>query len=274
MTDITPQAEAPALAVVPTQQPAASPSPVDPTTPASPQAAPETEAPTDSAQTEENRDPSTGRFTKATERIQRQISDLTAQKHAARREVEQLRQQADALRNQYQAASKVDPNDYEANEMARTQKAVIGVQFNLAQQQAEQATQRANEARNAAFHAKVHSARERIPDIDQALQTFGSIPLSDTACDVIAESDKAAEIANFLGRNPDEAQRIVRLSPAYQAVEIARIESRVAAQPMKRISQAPAPVQIVSGGPSNVGVDLGTLSFADYEKARMGGAGR
>lgn len=275
MSATIPQAETPAIAVVPTVQPEGVTPPVDPNTPASPQAASETEATTDSnAGFDDQPRDDKGRFTKASERIQRQIGELTAQKHQARRELEALQRQVSTIQRQYAAASKVDPNDYDAVQGANAAKAALSVQHTLAQTSIEDASQRLALARGEAFFAKVEAVRERIPDIDQALQSFARVPLSDPACDVIAESDKAAELANYLGRNPAEAARIVRLAPQQQAIEIVRLENRITAQPVKRISQAPAPVQTLSGGPSSPGVDLSSLSMADYMKARMEGAGR
>jgi hypothetical protein len=95
------------------------------------------------------------------------------------------------------------------------------------------------------------------------------VAVSEVAADLIAESDKGAEIANYLARNSEEASRIANLPDAYQGYELARIESRFKDNPMKRISQAPAPVQTVSGGAGNPGVDLASLSMPDYIKARQ-----
>lgn len=249
-------------ATTPEQQPAVVVAPVDPS---APPAAQETGETTDAAAPARD---DKGRFTQRTEQIQRQISDLTARKHAEKRELEALQRQTSALRQQYQATQKIDPNDFEASEMGRTQRAVIGVQHGLAQQQTADAEQRIAELRSATFMAKVDQARERIPDIDQTLAAFSNLPVSNFAADLIAESDRAVEIANYLGRNPHEAIRISRLPSEYQGVEIARIENRVAAMPVKRISQAPAPVNTVSGGVGSPGADLSSLSMADYIKAR------
>jgi len=261
------QAETPS-AITPTpieQQPAA----VAPTDPSATPAAQETGA-QDTAETDEGkaRDPATGRFAKRTEQFQAQISDLRATKGNLERDIQSKIRTLEALQKQHEALSNVDPANFEASESARTARAVIGVQHGLARQEAIETAQRLRENREATFVAKVDAARERIPDIDQVLQSFARLPVSDTAADLIAESEKSVEIANYLGRNPHEAHRINSLPPARQGVEIARIEARVGAMPMKRISQAPAPVSTVSGGSSNPSPDLGSLSMSDYIKAR------
>lgn len=273
MTELaTPQGITPG-AIPPTsteQQPAPIAAPVDPNTSASPPAAQETGAPADTATPAEStpRDPDTGRFAKRTEQLQAQISSLRAQKGAEERALESLRRQTESLKAQYEAANKVDPSDFNANTAAQTAKAVIGVQYGVAQQQMEDHARRIAENRGATFNAKVDAARERIPDIDATLNAFRSLPVSEFAADLIAESDRSVEIANYLGRNPQEAFRIHSLPPAYQGAEIARIEAKVSTMPMKRISQAPAPVSTVSGGSGSPAPDLGSLSMADYIKAR------
>lgn len=258
--------DAPAAAAIPVEQQPAAVAQVDPPAPAP--AAQETGAETDTQDPDKPRDEK-GRFTASKERIERQISELTARKHAEKRELEMLQQQTAALRQQYQATQQVDPNDLNASEMARTQQAVIGVQHGLAQHQAQLLEQRLAETRNATFMAKVDAVRERIPDIDKQLAVFARLPVSDIAADAIAESDNSVEIANYLARNPGEAARIAALPPAYQRAEIVEIKHLVKASPVKRISQAPAPVQTVSGGAGNPGVDLSSLSMADYIKARQ-----
>jgi hypothetical protein len=215
------------------------------------------------------RDPSTGRFAKRTEQIQAQIGQLTATKHQVAREVESLRRQAEQLRQQLDAPSNIDPSDYAAQTSHDMRRAVKAERYEQTVDAVKSAQGQAAEIRQATFVAKVEAARERIPDIESALQTFATLPVSDIAADHIADSDKSVEIAYYLAKNPLEAQRIARLPLAYQGAEIARIESRVSAPTRNRLSQAPAPVQTVSGGSGSQAVDLATASFADYEKARF-----
>lgn len=266
MSDTTTPAQADAIQHENTQQPAPS---ADPS--ATPPAAQETGGTEAEASADKPRDDK-GRFEKRTDHLQRQISELTAQKHAVRREVEALERQKTALANQYRAAAQVDPNDPEAYETARIQKATIGVQHGVTQQQARDAVAREAEIRHATYVTKIDAAREKFPDLDQSIAQFERLPLSDFAADLIVESERTAEIVNYFAKNPGEQRRIAALPPAYQGAEIARIEAKVSSLPMKRISQAPAPVQTVSGGAGNPGVDLSAMSMADYIKAREAGA--
>lgn len=60
------------------------------------------------------------------------------------------------------------------------------------------------------------------------------------------------DIAYYLGKNPDDADRIAKLSPAAQVREIGKIEARLEskAEPAKRQSKAPPPIDPIGGGSS------------------------
>ncbi len=120
--------------------------------------------------------------------------------------------------------------------------------------------------------AKLDDAAERIPDIASIRETFyRSVAISEPAADVLASSDKAAEITAFLVRNPAEAQRISSLHPQWQAVEIARLEARVAQAPqVRRVSQAPAPPPTIGGGSPSSAKSPADMSVAEIQALLYG----
>jgi hypothetical protein len=76
------------------------------------------------------------------------------------------------------------------------------------------------------------------------------------------------DIAYFLGKNPDEASRIAKLQPAAQVREIGKIEARLEskAEPAKRQSKAPPPIEPIGGGSSST--DPSSMSQKEYEAYR------
>jgi hypothetical protein len=189
------------------------------------------------------------------------IKQITAQKYDAIQRAERAERKANELASQLRELSKTD--DYDpVTDMRRAVKA----------ESFEQSKAELNEARNAAqqasvaeFQAKVAIARETIPNIDQALQAFGSIPLSDAACDVIASSPKAAEIAYYLGKNPGEGQRISALPVHLQSAEIARLEGRLSTPQPKTLSTAPKPAPTLSGGVNPLQFDATRAGVGDMQ---------
>jgi hypothetical protein len=225
--------------------------------------------PDSAAVDEPARDPSTGRFAKRTEQIQGQISTLTATKHQLAREIEQMTSRAHQLRKDLETPANIDPSDFDGQSVHNMRRAVKAETYEQTVQDVRSKQAQSHEVRAATFMAKVDMARETMPDLDATLRDFGRLPISDVTADIVADSSKAVEIAYYLAKNPDEARRIYSMPAAYQGVEIARIESRVSAPPKNRLSQAPAPVQTVSGGSGSAGVNLETADFATYEKTRL-----
>lgn len=198
------------------------------------------------------------------------IAELHAQKKQAEAQRDYALEEARRLRA---ALDKTNPAaieslPFEQQEAARLKQAVQSAQLDQKIGDLDQAATNARQLRAATFQAKIEEAIDRMPDLHQK---FGSIPLSEAAADLIAESDHAAEVAYFLGNNPREAHRIYGLPAHLQGAEIARIEARVSApSPMRKVSQAPSPVPTLGGSRSPALKDPADMTFAEYEKMRMG----
>lgn len=117
--------------------------------------------------------------------------------------------------------------------------------------------------RTAIWEAKVEAARDRFPDMDQAMAVFDSLPITEVEADIIAESDKAAELTYYLGKNPHEALALQRMPVHMRAAHLARLEAKVSVPP-KRTSTAPPPVPTVTGATAPGGFDPNAASAADY----------
>ena len=74
---------------------------------------------------------------------------------------------------------------------------------------------------------QVAKAREEFEDFDE-IAFSPEVPMSNAMMEAITTSEHGAKIAYELGTNPDEADRISRLSAIAAAREIGKIESRIA----------------------------------------------
>lgn len=270
MTDLAPLATAGATAVVPesVSVPAPETNPAPPAAPETPATEIKTEDPGQpEAAPETPDDKSDAKKSSA----QQRINEITKEKHEANRRAESaertardLQRQLSEMRQEYQ---RLDPNDTVGQQQLSTRAAVKAERLEQLQAEGQSAAAEAAQSRAAMFTAKIDAARERIPDIDQAMANFSAVPVSDVAADLIAESEKAAEITYFLSRNPAEAHRIHRLPPHMQGAEIARIEARVAQAPARKASAAPPPVKTnLGGGSSPPGKSIETQSMDDWSK--------
>ena len=197
--------------------------------------------------------------------FQRRIDELTRQREEERREKERLLSLVERLSDngrpqkqetQSQGLSepkREDFDDYEQFIEARAEfRAVKAVEarFKEQEQRQQQATQQSAQAKTLQdWNAKVSSAREKYADFDDAVAV--DVPISKAMSEAMLDSDKGAEVAYYLAKNPSEAARIAALSPNGQIREIGKLEDRVA-KPVKA-SSAPDPIRPV--GARSVGSD-------------------
>lgn len=100
--------------------------------------------------------------------------------------------------------------------------------------------------------------------------------LSTGITDVILASENGPKLADHLGTNPGELQRLSALPPTLQAYELAKLESRLAAPPApqpKTVTNAPSPTPQVrgAGGQFQVAPDTNdTGAFLEMARRKLG----
>lgn len=198
-------------------------------------------------------------------RFQERIDKLTADKYAAEREARALRERLESLENRKHEP--VDPEDYEAVERQRLRQVYDETRREDYSYEAQKAQEQAHVARMELFNAKLEAARDRIPDLDQSLQQFGQLPVTEDSAELIAASPFAAEIAHHLGNNPKKAYELSRMPPALQGAEIARLESRFNL-PQKKVSKAPPPPSKIAANSAPQTKDPREMSAAEYIRMR------
>ncbi len=111
---------------------------------------------------------------------------------------------------------------------------------------------------------KIYAEAEKAPGFDR--DDFESLPLTPAIAQAITDSDVAAKLMVYMAANPAEVDRITALSPARQAAEIGKLETRLSttAKPPK----TPAPIDPVGGGASPV-KSLQNMSAEEYYQARL-----
>lgn len=115
------------------------------------------------------------------------------------------------------------------------------------------------------YYEKSRSILEKAAEVgDFDLEDF--IPLPRGAADAIVELEKP-EIFAYLQKNPDEIERLSKLSIARQAAEIGKLELKLSEKPAPKKSGAPAPITPIQGSakPSGYRPDM---TQAEYEEWR------
>lgn len=117
------------------------------------------------------------------------------------------------------------------------------------------------------FEAKAKAFAKDHPDFTEVFNE--DLPISQAMAEVIVQSEIGAEVAYYLGKNADVAEKIAGLSAAAAAREIGRIEARLELQKStpKPVSKAPEPAPSIDGAsPGNVEKDPMKMSDAEYTK--------
>ena len=193
------------------------------------------------------------RLRKAEQRFSRQIQETLAQRQQPQ---EPPKREAFADDEAYIQAQ----IEHEAERRA---------QAKLAERKAKEQQERVAES----FREKAEKASERYADFDRVVGN-PSLPINAAMAEFIADSDLGADVAYFLGKNPERAQDIAEMSPVRAARELARIEAELASKPKATPSNAPEPIKPVGtrGKASTSALPSDDDSIEDWmrkERARM-----
>ena len=201
------------------------------------------------------------RIAKATAIAERKASKAYAEK------LEQLATKPQVQSHNEQSAS--DEPQLEAFEKVQDYvKAVTKWEMKNAQQAQSRQTeeQRVKQFQNE-VQAKAQSVfelAEQDPEFDN--EAFEALPVSDPMAYAIMDSDIAPKLMVYLQKNPEEVDRIAKLSPARQAAEIGKMEVKLSAPKEVKVSKAPAPVKPVGSRGSTSSNNPGEMSQAEFEK--------
>jgi hypothetical protein len=221
--------------------------------------------------------------------VQKRINELTAARRAAEAENARLmglleeRQappQGDFIPPGYPAEPALDSfDDYDQYNRALVRweaGRLLAERDHVSEQTKAQAAQKATLSSHG---ARMEAAKEKYADLDEVFAEAPQIAFNDSTFSAIVESDQSADIAYHLAKNPAEASRISALSPVKQIMEIARLEDKFKAAPaqVKRISQAPTPLNPIGGSGVVVQKDPDKMNDAEwlaYERQRVSKLGR
>ena len=191
--------------------------------------------------------------------FQKRIGELTRDKYEAKRQADNVAQEAAQLREQLAR--------YQAGEQPETQTEDV---HTLARQEAQKmlAEQTFNDTCNRVYAA----GKAEFPDFDNAVANLQMVGVNRDFLELATTSDAGAKLIHHLGGDLDEAARIASLPPVQMARELTRLEYKLAQAPApKPVSKAPAPITpIGSGGVADGGLrdDLSMDEWARRHNAK------
>ena len=202
--------------------------------------------------------------------FKKRFDELTWQREQARREAEE----AKALAAKLEAAlgkavqekpEKAKPTDAPKQEDFETDNEWIDAytewkweqkEIKRQQQESESKVKREKERAQETFQQTAYRVNkaggEKYEDYDEIMSS--AIISLDTA-QAIFETERPEDVAYYLGKHRDQAEKIASLSPYRQAVEIGKIEAKLST-PKKKTTKAPPPISPVKGkGPTSYDPD-------------------
>jgi hypothetical protein len=223
--------------------------------PAAPAAAPSAPAPAESASaTPEGSEPKPVTPDPAEKRgqsrFERRISRLVREAAEARAEANLYRRQLDEAKPKEQS----DPGEpkleqfKDIEEYANAKAEYAGQKALKSHQEKQTSAQQQARVKEltTSWETKITDAEGKYDDFEEVV---GEIKPTSPVTQAIMEADNGADIAYYLGKNPEEIKRILKLSPLSQVRAIGRLEAKLAAEPPKpqTPSKAPAPITPLTG---------------------------
>jgi len=240
----------------PVQEPEKQATPSEPETEKKPESAPADEKKAEDADTPEQAEKrKTRRFERRLDRLYKRAADEQARRELAERRIAEL----ESASKPKDTTGKPRLEDYEYDVekwgTAVEQWTEKRIQQDFEQRQQQQAAQTVHQDLASKWEAQIAKGEDKYDDFAEAV---GELKPDNPISVAIMESDVGADLAYYIHQNPDELDRLVKLSPVSQVREIGKIEALIVRaasdrkEPVKAPSKAPAPINPVSGGAANV----------------------
>jgi len=142
------------------------------------------------------------------------------------------------------APRREDFDDYETYIDARTE---FKTRQTIRAERSDQTQQQLQTDRVSKHQQNQIKARAELPDFDDVVDS-AEIPVSAAMVEAILDSELSAKLQYHLAKNPQEVERISRLSPASQIKAIGKIEDTLATPETSQMSKAPAPITPIGSG--------------------------
>jgi hypothetical protein len=196
---------------------------------------------------------------KAERKSQREIQALRAEFEALKappKEVPQGKPTLDQYETYDEFTEALTDWKIEQREVAREQKA-----------KEESSKQQRSEIQKS-FADKADKFRAETPDYDDVISEIADVELSEATAVSVIESDLAAQLTYYFGKNPDELERINNLSPFATAREIGKLEAKLTSEPKKQPKQsdAPEPIKPLGASKATVTPDVSKMTDEEWDR--------
>jgi hypothetical protein len=141
--------------------------------------------------------------------------------------------------------------DYDAERFgqALTQYEDNLVEWRLSQRERQQQQTQAVETFEQRRTETVTQGREKYEDFEEVVFGLPNTSMTEQVAAAIFETESPADVAYYLGKNPDEAAQIARMAPVQRAIRLGAIDHKLSTVgSARRTTGAPPPPPKLSGG--------------------------
>lgn len=188
----------------------------------------------------------------------KRIGALTAKSHEAAREAQAARGEAERYRLLVEQMQRGETPDVTTPGQAPDIDALVA-------QRATEIAQQQQMAERGQSVSKVGA--EAYPDFMNAVTTLDALGISGDQVQSLLGMEDAHKVIYALGKNPEDALRILALPPLQQGRELERMALKAGQPASKAVSKAPAPITPVDGS-TMVETDPSKMSMDDWAKWR------
>jgi hypothetical protein len=152
------------------------------------------------------------------------------------------------------------------------------VRWGIAQEKAKDEAERAKaeEAeRITAAEKRINAAMERIPDYRETIEK-ADITMRVHLLEYIRDSESGPELAYYIAKHPEEAERLNKLTPIKGLAEMGKLELKATAKaevkeqpkeaPKVPLSKAPAPITPIEGKDATINKDPSQMNFKEIRE--------
>lgn len=131
----------------------------------------------------------------------------------------------------------------------------------------EEANRAAQMAHAQAWQARRTKALEEMPDYADVAEN-PAVSISNTMAIAITSSDHGPKLAYHLGQHPEVAERIAKMQPAMQLMELGKLEAQITAPKPVKTSKAPEPIRHQTGSGAPQAKSIEDMSMDEYAASR------
>ncbi|MFD1558348.1 hypothetical protein ACFSHT_22410 [Paraburkholderia silviterrae] len=170
----------------------------------------------------------------------------------------------------------IDPEQYQRDMAEYTRKVTersVKMQLREAEVRRQtEATEKSNREA-AAAHAQAWQGRrtkalEEMPDYAEVAEN-PAVHVSQTMAIAITSSENGPKLAYHLGQHPEVAERISRMAPALQLMEMGKLEAQITAPKAPAVSKTPPPIKHQAGAGTPQSKSADEMSMEEYAASRQ-----